>query len=279
MHWSQCGSSWTCTGSSLWESSGELLHICPVDPTTLPCKYRLINCTDEGHECIACVLAVLQVCSAADCLGLHPGSHLHLQSVVAGAPLCLLHASRGLPRSGPETSIHLQSVNFPPDIHLHYPCLVREPVLEFFRCQQERAARCAISLAADVLPAQGMLLNAVTCVGSSAGVFLCYTLLFVVRTQPWWAPQYFIPILGMMLGNSISGVSVGLSALLEDFSVGEPVSPHCTVLNFQSVKLRRFVIDLTSLFAWRRALDHLSAWQGTSFIVVYMQRRCPRLLG
>ncbi len=67
---------------------------------------------------------------------------------------------------------------------------------------------------------QGMLLQTLTCLGSSAGVFLCYTLLFVVRTQPWWAPQYFIPILGMMLGNSISGVSVGFSALLEDFSVG-----------------------------------------------------------
>ncbi|CAL8471622.1 g11164 [Coccomyxa elongata] len=68
---------------------------------------------------------------------------------------------------------------------------------------------------------KGMLLQTLSCLGSSAGVFLCYTLLFVVRTQPWWAPQYFIPILGMMLGNSISGVSVGLSALLEDFSVGK----------------------------------------------------------
>ncbi|EIE21804.1 putative membrane protein [Coccomyxa subellipsoidea C-169] len=68
---------------------------------------------------------------------------------------------------------------------------------------------------------KGMLLQTLSCVGTSAGVFLSYTLLFVVRTHPWWAPQYFIPILGMMLGNSISGVSVGLSALLEDFSVGK----------------------------------------------------------
>ena len=32
--------------------------------------------------------------------------------------------------------------------------------------------------------------------------------------------QYFIPILGMLLGNGISGVSVGLTALLEEFTVG-----------------------------------------------------------
>lgn len=71
-------------------------------------------------------------------------------------------------------------------------------------------------------------MQTLSCVGSSAGVFLCYTLLFVVRTQPWWAPQYFIPILGMMLGNSISGVSVGLSALLEDFNVGASVPSTLT---------------------------------------------------
>ena len=34
------------------------------------------------------------------------------------------------------------------------------------------------------------------------------------------AVQYFIPILGMLLGNGISGVSVGLTALLEEFTVG-----------------------------------------------------------
>ena len=32
--------------------------------------------------------------------------------------------------------------------------------------------------------------------------------------------QYFIPILGMLLGNAISGVSVGLSALLEELTTG-----------------------------------------------------------
>jgi len=42
-----------------------------------------------------------------------------------------------------------------------------------------------------------------------------------VRTKPWWEAQYFIPMLGMLLGNCISGISVGLSALLEDYTTGE----------------------------------------------------------
>jgi hypothetical protein len=31
-----------------------------------------------------------------------------------------------------------------------------------------------------------MLAKVVACVGSSAGIFLAYTLVLVVRTQPWW---------------------------------------------------------------------------------------------
>lgn len=47
---------------------------------------------------------------------------------------------------------------------------------------------------------------------------LLWALLMPVLTQlsrlPW--------IAGMMLGNAISGVSVGLTALLEEFAVGKP---------------------------------------------------------
>jgi hypothetical protein len=107
--------------------------------------------------------------------------------------------------------------------------------------------------------AQGMLAQALACIGSSAAVFLSYTLLFVVRTRPWWAPQYFIPILGMMLGNAISGVSVGLSAMLEEFTVGASDAtlndhalqtaccPGCTTAEFS---LRLF-ISLSALLEYK----------------------------
>ena len=37
----------------------------------------------------------------------------------------------------------------------------------------------------------------------------------VVEVQPWWKPQYLIPLLGMVLGNSLTGVSLCLESLLE----------------------------------------------------------------
>ena len=37
----------------------------------------------------------------------------------------------------------------------------------------------------------------------------------VIGANPWWTPQYLIPLLGMILGNSLNGVSLCLDILLE----------------------------------------------------------------
>ena len=65
-----------------------------------------------------------------------------------------------------------------------------------------------------------MFLHTLTCLGSSASVFLVYAMLIIIQIHPWYQPQYFIPVLGMLLGNAISGISVGLSTLLEELSSG-----------------------------------------------------------
>lgn len=68
---------------------------------------------------------------------------------------------------------------------------------------------------------RGILAEVVGCTIFASSIFLTYALIVVVRTKPWWEPQYFIPMLGMVLGNCISSISVGLSALLEDFTTGK----------------------------------------------------------
>ena len=35
----------------------------------------------------------------------------------------------------------------------------------------------------------------------------------LVRPDPWWAPQYALPLMGMILGNAMNGVSLGLNSL------------------------------------------------------------------
>lgn len=36
---------------------------------------------------------------------------------------------------------------------------------------------------------------------------------FVISPEPWFAPRYVIPLLGMVLGNTLSGISLGLETL------------------------------------------------------------------
>jgi len=40
-----------------------------------------------------------------------------------------------------------------------------------------------------------------------------YALIIVIGTDPWYTPQYAIPLLGMMLGNTMTGVALALDKL------------------------------------------------------------------
>lgn len=42
----------------------------------------------------------------------------------------------------------------------------------------------------------------------------------IIRPQPWFAPQYLIPLLGMVLGNTLNGLSLGLDRFMEGLRSG-----------------------------------------------------------
>ncbi|WP_352420498.1 iron export ABC transporter permease subunit FetB [Proteiniborus sp.] len=44
---------------------------------------------------------------------------------------------------------------------------------------------------------------------------LIYFLLVVVNISPWYDPRYFIPIAGMLIGNSMTGISLGVTRLVD----------------------------------------------------------------
>ena len=57
---------------------------------------------------------------------------------------------------------------------------------------------------------------------SFASMLLSYLLIsylvtgVVIGVDPWWKPQYFIPLCGMVIGNSMNAVAVSLDRLLSD---------------------------------------------------------------
>ncbi len=42
-----------------------------------------------------------------------------------------------------------------------------------------------------------------------------FTLLVIIGNDPWYTPRYAIPLLGMMFGNAMNGVSLGLDRLTQ----------------------------------------------------------------
>ena len=57
---------------------------------------------------------------------------------------------------------------------------------------------------------RGMVTDALVAIFLSAGLILMFAMHVIVQPDPWWAPRYIIPILGMILGNSLTGISLGL---------------------------------------------------------------------
>lgn len=44
-----------------------------------------------------------------------------------------------------------------------------------------------------------------------------YGIVAVLHVDPWYTPRYIVPILGMILGNTLNGISLGLETTLEGF--------------------------------------------------------------
>jgi putative ABC transport system permease protein len=59
----------------------------------------------------------------------------------------------------------------------------------------------------------GIWVRSITSVFASSWLIGALALFVIIRVRPWFAPQYIIPLLGMILGNTLNGVSLSLDRL------------------------------------------------------------------
>jgi putative ABC transport system permease protein len=59
----------------------------------------------------------------------------------------------------------------------------------------------------------GIWLSSIISVWASSWAMGALALFVLVGVRPWYAPQYAIPLLGMILGNTLTGISLGLDRL------------------------------------------------------------------
>ncbi|HEX7914852.1 ABC transporter permease, partial [Rudaea sp.] len=66
----------------------------------------------------------------------------------------------------------------------------------------------------------GQRADSVLSIWVSSWLVAAVGLFVVIRIHPWYAPQYAIPILGMILGNTLTGVSLGIERMTEELTAG-----------------------------------------------------------
>ncbi|QDT47039.1 ABC transporter permease [Symmachiella dynata] len=79
------------------------------------------------------------------------------------------------------------------------------------------AAIAAVRRTGLVYP--GVYLDSMLSICASCWIVSAFALLTVMRqVTPWYDPQYAIPLLGMILGNTLNGIALGLNQLGEELS-------------------------------------------------------------
>ncbi len=65
-----------------------------------------------------------------------------------------------------------------------------------------------------------MWLDAIVCVWASSWLITAVALGAIIQVRPWYLPQYAIPLVGMILGNTLNGISLGLDRLGTELTRG-----------------------------------------------------------
>jgi putative ABC transport system permease protein len=53
----------------------------------------------------------------------------------------------------------------------------------------------------------------VSCMAAAAGMVTVFSLATQIQPEPWYHPRFAIPLLGMVLGNTMTGIALGLDTL------------------------------------------------------------------
>ena len=64
---------------------------------------------------------------------------------------------------------------------------------------------------------KGLFVDTLMAVSISAVLVTIIAISLILRVQPWYTPQFIIPILGLILGNSLTAISLTSNQLIEAF--------------------------------------------------------------
>lgn len=65
------------------------------------------------------------------------------------------------------------------------------------------------------MPYKGISIDAIVSTGLAAWLVALIGLLFILRAEPWYRPQFAIPVLGLVLGNTLTGISLTMNHFIQ----------------------------------------------------------------
>ncbi|MGO1369980.1 MAG: ABC transporter permease [Senegalia sp. (in: firmicutes)] len=72
---------------------------------------------------------------------------------------------------------------------------------------------------------------------------ILFFLFIVVGIEPWYKPQYFIPLAGMLIGNSMTGISLGVERLVDGFDSRYDEVETALMLGANSKKASKKIVN------------------------------------
>lgn len=72
---------------------------------------------------------------------------------------------------------------------------------------------------------------------------LLFFMFIVIGISPWYDPRYFIPIAGMLIGNSMTGISLGIERLLDGFKTQRHLIEGALMLGASPKIASKHIVD------------------------------------
>ena len=72
---------------------------------------------------------------------------------------------------------------------------------------------------------------------------IIYFLLIVVNISPWYDPRYFIPISGMLIGNSMTGITLGVTRLVDGMRSKKHIVETALMLGATPKRAAKEIVD------------------------------------
>ena len=92
---------------------------------------------------------------------------------------------------------------------------------------------------------------------------IIYFLVIVINLKPWYQPHYFIPLSGMLIGNSMTGISLGAEGLISGIIDNKKVIENALMLGAEPDKT---IKNITNRAFYNAVLPTINSMMGMGIV-------------